>query len=301
MKRKIFAAALLWLGVACQGWCANRVDEIRNVLLDPENDKVLVVAHRGFWRCDAPENSLAAIDSAITAGIDMVELDVWLTRDSVPVLLHDGTLERTTDGKGHVGELTLEQVRRVHLKDKHGKVTQYTVPTLEEALLKAKGRIMVNLDKAYGIFNLIYPVIKRTGTADLVLMKGVQPAADVRRDFGRYIDDILYMPVVGIDPAEAPETIAALLEELGSPAFELCIKGENLENPLTIRKLLAGKSKIWYNTLWPSLNAGNDDAAARADGGASYDFLIDNWGARIIQTDDPVLLLNHLRSRGLHD
>ena len=101
---------------------------------------------------------------------------------------------------------------------------------------------MVNLDKAYGIFDLIYPVIKRTGTADLVLMKGVQPAADVRRDFGRYIDDILYMPVVGIDPAEAPETVAALLEELGSPAFELCIKGENLENPLTIRKLLAGTS-----------------------------------------------------------
>ena len=42
MKRKIFAAALLWLGVACQGLCANRVDEIRNVLLDPENDLSLI-------------------------------------------------------------------------------------------------------------------------------------------------------------------------------------------------------------------------------------------------------------------
>lgn len=162
-KRKILFVCLLFLCFYSELAKAQRVDEIRKALLNPKTDKVLVVAHRGFWRCNAPENSLAAIDSAIQAKIDMVELDIYKTKDGHPVLLHDGTVDRTTDGKGSVSDMTLAEVKQLHLRDKEGNLTNHRIPTLEEALLKAKGNIMVNLDKAYDIFDDVYRIIEKTG------------------------------------------------------------------------------------------------------------------------------------------
>lgn len=62
-------------------------------------DKVMVVSHRGDWR-HAPENSLWSIKCAADAGADVVEIDVSLTKDSILVLMHDKTIDRTTTGKG---------------------------------------------------------------------------------------------------------------------------------------------------------------------------------------------------------
>ena len=65
----------------------------------------MVVAHRGDWRY-APENSIAAIEHSIDVGVDVVELDLQMTKDSVLIVMHDGTLNRTTTGKGKVNEWT---------------------------------------------------------------------------------------------------------------------------------------------------------------------------------------------------
>jgi glycerophosphoryl diester phosphodiesterase len=70
----------------------------------------LVIAHRGY-SCAAPENTLAAFEAALRAGADLLELDVRLDADGVPVILHDDTLDRTTDARGAVGTLTSEAVR----------------------------------------------------------------------------------------------------------------------------------------------------------------------------------------------
>ena len=72
---------------------------------------ILVIAHRGFSG-QAPENTLAAFQAAIDAGSDMIELDVHLTRDSEVVVIHDDTLERTTNGKGNVAEKSLAELMR---------------------------------------------------------------------------------------------------------------------------------------------------------------------------------------------
>lgn len=71
----------------------------------PTSDYVFVVAHRGDWR-HAPENSLQAIQNSIDMGADMVEIDVRRTKDSVFVLMHDDSIDRTTSGTGHVDEVT---------------------------------------------------------------------------------------------------------------------------------------------------------------------------------------------------
>jgi glycerophosphoryl diester phosphodiesterase len=69
-----------------------------------------VIAHRGASG-SAPENTLPAFELAVRQGADAIELDVRLTRDGVPVVLHDATLDRTTDGRGPVGALTLAELR----------------------------------------------------------------------------------------------------------------------------------------------------------------------------------------------
>ncbi len=69
-----------------------------------------MIAHRGF-SSRAPENTIAAFDLAIDAGFDNIELDVHLSADGVPVVIHDDALDRTTDGSGQVSSLTLPELR----------------------------------------------------------------------------------------------------------------------------------------------------------------------------------------------
>jgi glycerophosphoryl diester phosphodiesterase len=99
-----------------------------------------VIAHRGA-SADAPENTLEALALAVAQGADVIEVDVRLTRDGVPVLLHDPTLDRTTDRAGEVARLTLEEVRaadagaRFHGADGDSwRGRGVRVPTLAEAL-----------------------------------------------------------------------------------------------------------------------------------------------------------------------
>ena len=72
-------------------------------------EPAFVAGHRGD-RADAPENTLPAFEAAFASGLDVVETDVQLTSDGYPVLLHDPTVDRTTNGSGEVADLTLEQV-----------------------------------------------------------------------------------------------------------------------------------------------------------------------------------------------
>jgi glycerophosphoryl diester phosphodiesterase len=90
----------------------------------------LVVAHRGA-SATAPENTLPAFEEAARAGADVVELDVRLTREGVPVVLHDPDVSATTDGGGKVHALSLAQLKRL---DAGGESPRVEIPTLDEAL-----------------------------------------------------------------------------------------------------------------------------------------------------------------------
>jgi glycerophosphoryl diester phosphodiesterase len=95
------------------------------------HDGCLVVAHRGASALE-PENTLVAMESAARAGADVVELDVRVTSDDVPVILHDPDVAATTDGTGYVHGLTLDQVKRLDASG--GRGPRQEIPTLAEAL-----------------------------------------------------------------------------------------------------------------------------------------------------------------------
>ena len=278
----------------------NHVEQIREKLINCDSSSVIVVAHRGDWR-NFPENSLEAIDNAIKMGVDIVELDVKRTKDGELILMHDRTLDRTTTGKGLVSENTLSDIRKLNLRNGCNIRTIHKVPTLEEALLHAKGKIMINLDQADLYFDQIYELMKKTGTTKQIIMKGRKPVAEVKKQFGSYLEDVIYMPIVDLDVAGAEKQIESFIKDMSPVAFELLfVKDTNLI-PKKLATTLNGRSLIWYNTLWDTMAGGHDDDMSLQNPDSGYGYLIDTLGCRIIQTDRPAYLLDYLRKRKLHD
>ena len=277
-----------------------RADRIRTQLLNCDESSVIVVAHRADWR-NFPENSLEAIQSSIDMGVDMLEIDVQRTKDGVLILMHDHNLDRTTTGTGNIADTNWEDIAKLNLKDHQGNVTTYKVPKLEDALLACKDRIMINLDKADRYFDEVFEMLERTGTTNLIVMKGGQPAAEVKAKFGKYLEKVIYMPVVNIDKPESEQVIYDFLNDLKPVAFELCWNNPESQVPAKMEKALKGKSLIWYNTLWDWLCAGHNDDKAVDDPDGTYGFMIDTLGARILQTDRPQMMIEYLRSRNLHE
>ncbi|MFZ0242200.1 MAG: glycerophosphodiester phosphodiesterase family protein [Desulfobacterales bacterium] len=106
----------------------------------------VVIAHRGY-RKRFPENTLAAFAAAFDSGAPMVELDVALTRDRRAVVLHDDTLERTTDGRGQVCDFTLAELKRLDAGSWFDpRFAGERLPSLDEALDLCAARGMVNIE-----------------------------------------------------------------------------------------------------------------------------------------------------------
>lgn len=297
MKKEVTLLLLFIFSIGCYG--QQKVEDIYRKIVDPTNTEVLVVAHRGNWRY-APENSLAAIAHSIEQGADVVELDVQKTKDGKLILMHDATLDRTTTGTGRVCDWILDSIKTLFLRNGAALRTKHRVPTLEEALMLVKGKVMVNLDKAYPIFDEIYPLLKKTGTVRQIVMKGGNSVEEVKQDLGKYLDEILYMPVIQIDAPDGIRKIKEFEEALKPVAFELVFASDTCKAPKVAREMLKGKSRIWYNTLWDTLAGGYDDDKSLEDPDAGYGFLIDQLGATMIQTDRTAFLLEYLKSRGLH-
>ncbi|MBV2154595.1 glycerophosphodiester phosphodiesterase [Kitasatospora sp. SUK 42] len=99
-------------------------------------DSPVVIGHRGAPR-NAPENTMASFEAALGEGADWLETDVQTTRDGVPVLMHDPTVDRTTDGRGAVADLTAAQVAALRVTVGPGPAEP--VPTLEQLLDRLSG------------------------------------------------------------------------------------------------------------------------------------------------------------------
>lgn len=108
---------------------------------------VLVMTHRAHSTDKTiPENSISAVRECIRLGVDIVELDTHRTADGQIVICHDQTIDRTTNGKGDITAMNLAEIKQYRLLDRNGNVTNETMPTLEEILKAARGKIYVNLD-----------------------------------------------------------------------------------------------------------------------------------------------------------
>lgn len=92
----------------------------------------VIFAHRGAQTL-APENTLAAFRKAKEQGAKWIEFDVMLTKDGIPVVIHDDTVDRTTNGTGRVVDFTLAELKNLRIRDGN-QLTDLQIPTLEETL-----------------------------------------------------------------------------------------------------------------------------------------------------------------------
>ena len=228
MKRIFFVLLAVALA-ACtsqndQTKYANRAEKILAEMHDPTSDYVIVASHRGDWR-NYPENSIPAIESVIRMGVDIVEIDLKMTKDSVLVLSHDKTIDRMLNGKGLVSDFTLDSLRTFRLKRAHNVTTDsLRITTLEEALTVCKDRIVVNLDHAWDYYDAAIAVAEKVGVVDQILMKGKKPLKTVEDKLSTHENNFMYMPIIDINKP-AGQKLFAEYKELGvgtQLAYEVC-------------------------------------------------------------------------------
>ena len=303
MKKILLSLALV--AVAVVAMAESRTDKLLRELNNPKSEYVFVIAHRADWR-NFPENSLEAIESAIKMGVDIVELDVHRTADGELVICHDKTINRTTNGKGLIKDMTYDSLMTFRLKRAHGATTDsLRIPTLREALLCCKDRILVNVDHAYPYYKEIVELTEELGVTGQVLMKGKSNIDKVNEDMSKHENNLLYMPIIDINRPKGQALFAEYQERGVVPmAYEVCWQEPGTEIDECVAKIHETGSKLWVNTFWPSVcgGLGNDDdaALAAADPAEVYGQYIE-MGATMIQTDRPQLLLEYLRSIGRHD
>lgn len=152
---------------------------MKNLWLDPQ-DRPLVIGHRGA-KAHAPENTLASFALARAQGAEGVEFDVHLCRTGEAVIIHDDDVARTTNGTGHVHELTLEQLRALDAG------AGQRIPTLDEVFeAERAGDFLFNVElKGYtrkdtGLERAVVEIVRRHAIGSRVLFSSFNPFA-VRR------------------------------------------------------------------------------------------------------------------------
>lgn len=126
---------------------------------------IVISGHRGGMVTGYPENCIESFEKTLSMMPSFFEIDPRLTKDSVIVLMHDPTIDRTTTGQGKVSDYTYEELQQFFLKDREGNVTTYKIPTLKECIDWSQGKTILNLDikdvpleVMSGFINRIQPV-----------------------------------------------------------------------------------------------------------------------------------------------
>lgn len=115
--------------------------------------KMTIIGHRGGSDL-APENTLLCIDKGISAGADMIEIDIHMSKDGELIVCHDRTIDRTTNGKGKICDMTLSEIKKYKIKDSSGNITDETIPTLDEVLnlVNGKSRLLIEIKRTKKLY-----------------------------------------------------------------------------------------------------------------------------------------------------
>ena len=234
-------------------------------------------------------------------GVDMIEIDLKMTKDGCLILMHDKTIDRTTNGSGEPKEYTLEEIKKFRLRNGLGRVTPHQIPTLEEVLNLTKGKILINIDKGYDYFNEVYALLEKTGTTSQAVIKSGFSLDKVRAENGNVLDKVIYMPIINLNAPDAAQQID-IYKAIKPVAIECIFDKITPEVPVLLQKIKANGSKVWINSLWPSLNGGHDDdrAVEENQSDETWGWIV-SQGATLIQTDRPQQLLQYLKQKGIHN
>lgn len=199
----------------------------------------VLIAHRGD-HTRALENTLAAITNSIAAGADFTEFDVRRSRDGHYLLMHDSTVDRTSDGHGAVRDLDWAALRALRLRDRaHPERGTDTIPSLEEALAACKGRIHVYLDFKAGEPRDVAAIVRAAGMTNQVIVY-VGPSG-----VARWREVAPELPVISSPPDAAlrgAEALGRWLDAAKVEAIDGCGEGQP---PALVAAARARGVRVW--------------------------------------------------------
>lgn len=264
-----------------------RLELIQQHLAKPDGEQVLVVAHRGAHQ-HQPENSLASIEAAIALGAAVVEVDIRRTRDGVYVLMHDTTLERTTNGTGPVHEVSYAELNQLQLKMSSGTLTEQRAPTLAEALAVARGQIFLMLDAKVDTAadqQAIAALVKQAQMQEQVVLYDFDP--ELLAQAAASLPDALRMV-----RSKDEHKIQALITHYQPDIFHI----EPSFNRRDLNQALAQQGiPTWLNFI-------NANAVDHAIANGDLSLLTQHIAAAptLVQTDLPEQVITYLSQQGLH-
>ncbi len=182
---------------------------------------LLNIAHRGASG-SFPENTIRAFLAAVEAGAAMCELDVRLTRDGIPVVIHDETVDRTTDGRGAVAEMTLAEIKHFDAGMRFGaRFAGERIPTLAEVFDALVNRCGLNIElKADAAEKPVCEIVRARGAIEASMVSGFDWEALWRV---RAIDPAIRIGVLADKRGDAMLATARRLDAWAvNPRYNLC-------------------------------------------------------------------------------
>lgn len=236
----------------------------------------LLSAHRGGLRPGFPENCIATFENTLQYTPAIFEIDPHITKDSLVVLMHDATLDRTTTGSGKVCDYTWEELKQFRLKDSNGNITPYGIPLLEDVLEWGKGKTIFVLDDKDVPHRMVKELVQKHNAFAGILM--TVRNAEIAREFytmdKRFLFEAYVFDMEDIEQFEAagipwthvmayigskdiPANIA-IYEELNNRGVKGMVSGA----PSLDKVFLSGKTEVYQDIF--------------------------NHGADVIETDLPI-------------
>lgn len=277
----------------------SRLAFLTDRLKNPTADYVMVAAHRGDWIW-APENSLNGIRNCIEIGVDIIEVDVRLTKDSALVLLHDETLDRTTTGTGSVSGWSLDSLKTLRLLDATGVKTDLAIPTLEEALDLAKDKALLFLDKTRDKIPLVLDLLEKKQMLHQAIFIMDLPYQEAHRSFGDRLEKVFYFPVID-DAIDTPDAyINDYLNRYKPAAFQFRIP--DTSSPLVgyVKRVSAAGAHPLVAATWTRHSMQRGDQASRHDPEKGWGWLL-GQGFTMLETNHPYELIEYLQKKGLRN
>lgn len=235
----------------------------------------LVSAHRGGPYPGYPENAIETFEHVLKFTPSIIEFDVAMTKDSVLVLMHDNTLDRTSTGKGKVIDHTFDEIRQLYLVDREGNRTDFRIPTLDEVLVWGKGKTLFTVDVKREVpFEMVVEAIKNHKAAPYaaVITYNMEAAKQVHQ----------LNPDLMLSVSIRNEEELQRYEASGIPVDRWIAFTGTSERSREFNELLHSKGVF---TILGVL--GNLDRSAIAKGDHVYAEFVKN-GADILATDRPI-------------
>ena len=301
MKRFLIAL-LIGLGLAEVN---AQINPSFQLLREKENksEYVWVAAHRGDW-IYAPENSIDALKHAIFFGADLIETDVRLTKDGKIIMMHDYTVDRTTDGTGTISDLTLEEIQKLHLRNNFGGMTELKVPTLEEFIEIAKDKILLYLDKASydlpgneqgHLVKELLKVLKAHGVLEQSVFVLDWPYEKARAIFGEDLEKVIYCPVIEDKIPNLSAYVDEYIQKLKPVAFQFRMATLDSETYKQLPKVLKSGSKAFVAATWADHTANHNDLVSTFERPSKgWGWLLEQ-GFSILETNYPKDLIYYLK------